>query len=340
MAAQVFESLSTIVLQAVTVATAGISNTIISNITGLILICGTMYFTLMGYMIIGNYVQTPLSHFVKTSLRFGLIVGLVLFTGAYATQIVPALEGFQVALAALFSSSGAPLPAGSTIFTILDDGLEKAVDLALHVQQINRWFFDAFNSGLDVVMIIMILLVSLILFGKAASYIIIAQVMFLIMLAIGPLFILMLLFGGITAQWFDRWFGQTLTYMLQMALVSLVASLCIQIFSNILPSDPTSINFIQYIWLIVQMVAAALVLFVVLDEANSAAGQLAGGISSGAANLIATANAAPKAGRNISKSVKSRASRAGRNTKAAGQSAGRVVKGAYNAVRRNRIRRG
>ena len=335
MSLPLFSSLSESILSSVESVTAGIASGVISDIAAIVGIGGTIYYVVMGYMVIGNYIQSPFSHVIKSMLKFGMITGLVFHSGSYANEIVPAMEGLQVGIVGMFTGAGGHLGHGATVFTLLDDGLDKAFTMSLHVLSIDRWFFDALNSGLDLWLAIFITGSALILFGKAASYIIISQAMFLIMLAIGPLFILMLLFGGLTAQWFDRWFGQAFTYMLQMALVSLVASLATIIFGSLLPSDPASINADQYLWVTVKIMAVAMILYVLIDEANSAAGQLAGGISSASAKLIATASASYKSTANTSKSIKS----AGGKVTSTAATVGNKVRGAYNATRRNNISR-
>lgn len=58
---------------------------------------------------------------------------------------------------------------------------------------------------------------------------IVAKIMLTLMLGIGPFFIAMLMFP-VTAKWFDSWFGQVMTYIMQIALVTTVLGMGMKFF--------------------------------------------------------------------------------------------------------------
>ena len=55
---------------------------------------------------------------------------------------------------------------------------------------------------------------TLLIAVPAGAMIIVAKGMLSIMLGIGPVFIMMLLFGQFTSKWFDSWFAQVITYII------------------------------------------------------------------------------------------------------------------------------
>lgn len=302
MALSLFSALSNNIIDNIKIVTDLISSNIIAQMTGLLLAGGTLYFVLFGFMLMGGYIQQPFSHFIKTVLKFGLIMGVVIGSGHYASSVVPALYSLQYGLAAMFTNQAAVGP-NLSIFNFLDAGLEQTLELIRLVIEADRPWTAIGAAMMDLLIAMIIALSSVILFAIAGGYLIVSQAMFLIMLAIGPIFIAMLLFGGITSQWFDRWFAQTLTYILQLALVSMVALFGVKIFSNLLGENYDALTAIALLGIALQMVVTSLILVKLLAEANNVAGSLAGGISSGAVNLIGIATATAAAAFGGAKSV-------------------------------------
>lgn len=77
---------------------------------------------------------------------------------------------------------------------------------------------------------IIIYAATLIIAIPAGAMVIVSKIMLTVMLGIGPFFIAMLMFP-VTAKWFDSWFGQVMTYILQIALVTTVLGMGMKFFS-------------------------------------------------------------------------------------------------------------
>lgn len=71
---------------------------------------------------------------------------------------------------------------------------------------------------------------TLIIAISAGAMVIVAKIMLALMFGIGPFFIAMLMFPA-TAKWFDSWFGQMMTYLMQIALVTTVLGMGMKFFS-------------------------------------------------------------------------------------------------------------
>ncbi|MFP3758061.1 type IV secretion system protein, partial [Cupriavidus sp. SIMBA_020] len=86
--------------------------------------------------------------------------------------------------------------------------------------EIGMVFWDLLNA-------LIIYAATLIIAIPAGAMVIVAKIMLTLMLGIGPFFIAMLMFP-VTAKWFDSWFGQVMTYIMQIALVTTVLGMGIK----------------------------------------------------------------------------------------------------------------
>lgn len=139
-------------------------------------------------------------------------------------------------------------------------------------------FGEYFNAG--------IIAVATGLLGiPAGGMIVVAKAGLTIMLGIGPFFLIALMWPA-TARFFDSWFGQVMTYVLRIALMAAVVGLAFKGFNALINSvDLDSEQNPLFTSLV--LITFTIVMFWLLGEANSVAGQLAGGISSAAVTLRA-----------------------------------------------------
>lgn len=209
------------------------SSNVITDFIGIFIAGGTLYFLMLGYMIMAGYVQQSAEHTLKIAIKFALIAGLALTPAMYMSNVVTSIQGLESGIAASFSG----LNQGKTenIYQVLDQTFKSGYDLALQlfaqagkrgISEIGIMFFDYFNGAIIYASTILIAL-------PAGAMIIAAKVMLSIVLGIGPFFIAMLMFGQITAKWFDSWFSQIMTYIFQIAMVTAVLSFGMRLFSEI-----------------------------------------------------------------------------------------------------------
>ena len=280
---------------------AFISNTasgVISGVTTTVVSFGTLYFVALGYMIMMGQVQEPAHHFFKNMAKFLLISALALNSATYLAWVVQAIYGLESGLTSLFSSA---LPGGAgTVYDRIDVALSKGLSAA---KLIINGALDQNAIKLPIILYELLIgaivaVSSMAIVLPAGAIIIVAKAMLSVMLGIGPIFIMMLLFGQFTSQWFDRWFGQVMTYVMQIALVTTVLSLGIVIYLSILDTVPFLGSPKQKLdlWKAIEIVITAVVSLALIQQANTVAGQLAGGISSAGITLRQMGNAAKEAG--------------------------------------------
>ncbi len=267
------------------------SGNVISMFIDFFIYGGTLTFVLMGFAIILGYVEAPASNFLKTSGKFLVISGLVLSAPTYMGWVVEALRGLETGVADAFSASGSSTPATS-VYQVLDkavtDGFQIGGDM-LDKMGKRRWyeigmvFWDLLNA-------IIIYAATLIIAIPAGAMVIVSKIMLTVMLGIGPFFIAMLMFP-VTAKWFDSWFGQVMTYILQIALVTTVLGMGMKFFSA-LTAKVLAVTTDHPIATMLEILIVTGVTLFLLQKAFEAAAALAGGMSSAGITLRQVTQAA------------------------------------------------
>ena len=271
------------------------STHVIDDFTLTVTLGGTLYLTMMGYMMITGTIEQPASHFLKTCGKFLLISGLAMNAGTYMSWVVEAMRGLETGVASAFSATG-DSTASTSVFQVVDkamsDGWAIGADMisrmgARQWNEIGMMFFDLLNA-------VIVYAATLIIAVPAGAMIIVAKGMLSIMLGIGPVFIMMLLFGQFTSKWFDSWFAQVITYIMQIALVVTVLSFGITFFSS-LTADILATPADYPISTFLELLVVTVVVLYMMQQANAVAGSLAGGVSSAGLTLrgIASGAASP-----------------------------------------------
>lgn len=267
------------------------SASVINEFTLTIVAFGTLYFVMFGYMMIQGQVESPWSNFMKNCGKFLIISALALNADTYMTWVVEALYGLETGVASAFAAtSGGP---SINVFEVVDkamsDGFQVGADM---ISKMGKRSWHEFGMMLfDLINALIIYCATMLIAVPAGAMIIVAKAMLSIMLGIGPIFILMLLFGQFTSKWFDSWFGQVITYILQIALVSTVLSFGIKFFS-VLVSDVIANPDDNPLSTMLEILVVTIVVFWMLQMANQVAGSLAGGVSSAGLTLRGIASGA------------------------------------------------
>jgi len=197
----------------------------------------------------------------------------------------------ETGVADAFSASGSSTSANS-VYQVLDkavsDGFKIGGDMLDKMGQ-RRWyeigmvFWDLLNS-------VIIYAATLIIAIPAVAMVIVAKIMLTLMLGIGPFFIAMLMFP-VTAKWFDSWFGQVMTYIMQIALVTTVLGMGMKFFSA-LTAKVLAVTADYPIATMLEILIVTGVTLFLLQRAYEAASHLAGGVSSAGITLRQVSQAA------------------------------------------------
>lgn len=262
---------------------------VISIFTVLFIGCAAIHITMMGYSMSLGYIELPFSTFLKTCFKYIFIAALALKADTYMEWVVGSLQSLETGFTSAFAGSGGP---STSVYQVVDAALGKGWGIAADlwekagnrgITEMGTMIGEYFNAA--------IIAVATGLLGvPAGGMIVVAKAALTIMLGIGPLFITLVLWP-VTARFFDSWFGQVMTYILRIALISAVLGLAFKGFDAIINSvDLDSEQNTLFTALII--VSFTAVMFWLLAEANSVAGTLAGGASSAALTLRGMAQGA------------------------------------------------
>ncbi|MFG0865166.1 type IV secretion system protein [Pseudomonas sp. FYR_7] len=268
------------------------AHSVIDNSSGLFVAGGGLFFMILGLLSVGGFIEHPLPHVFKLMLKWVFIGALALNADTYLGWVVEAIRGLEVGLADAFSPNGKGV-AATSVYQVIDramtDGFDIASDLIARagrrgMTEVGMILYDWLIAG---TMIIATFLITL----PAGAIIITAKVLLAFLLGCGPLFIALLLFGQMTSKWFDQWFAQVMTYIIQCAAIMSVLTLGMKFFSTMLADvKPTAGSGLATDML--EILALSGIVLYMVYQAYSLGGQLAGGLSSSAITLRQMAQAA------------------------------------------------
>lgn len=271
----VFQGVGGTIDNATAAFVTNVSSDMISTITPWAVSGAALYFTLYGYLIIAGKVQQPFGDFLVKSTKFALIGALALNAGNYLALIVETLKGLEAALAAAVGSGGA-----DTIYGTLDATLGKGMDIIAECLQNSReagwtepgsaiaWFACAglIAVGLSLVVVV----------GGIA--IVMSTMLLKILFAIGPLFIMTILFP-VTARFFDQWIGYVFNHILIVVLTATVLTLGVMIYDHELAKVTVGTGDQNMALVAFELLIIAGILYALIKGVAGMASALAGGLS-------------------------------------------------------------
>jgi len=271
----------------------------------------TLYIIMYGYMMIFGKVEEPFKTGMVKMGKIIFISMMALNADIYLNWVVAALSGIEAGLTAAFGGGD-----GNTIYATLDSSLSKGLELILKARE------KASNAGWRqigtifgwwlIAILIAIGFGLVVVFGGIA--ILLSTVYLKILFAIGPLFILMLMWP-VTARFFDQWFGFVMNHTLIVALTAVVLTLAVTVFDHeiskvVMDSEQNMLA------IALELLIVAVILYALVKGVIPMAAALAGGLTMG----VMTA-------RSLSGGVRQTANLA----KGAGAGAAAAGKGMYGA---------
>lgn len=281
----------------------------------------TLFLVLYGYMLMMGRIQDAgSSGFIMTG-KVLIISLLALNADIYLNWVVSGLQGVEEGLTSAFGGGG------GTVYETLDNSLSKGLELILQAREkaseaswrqigtIFGWWLIAALIAVGFGLVVV--------FGGIA--ILLSTVYLKILFAIGPLFILMLMWP-VTARFFDQWFGFVINHTIIFALTAVVLTLGVSIYDHqiskvAMDSDQNMLA------VALELLIVAAILYALVKGVMPMAAALAGGLTMG----VMTA-------RSLSGGVKQTADIA----KGAGKGSLAAGKGMYGAGQwaANKLRRG
>lgn len=237
----------------------------------------TIYFAIMGYMMIAGRLQNPAGAVMIQGVKFLVISALALSVSGYNTWVVDVIRGLEDGLAAAFSGTAgaAPMSVYATIDTTLGQGWDIAADL--WEQAGNRGLTEIPMAIGEYVNAIVIGIATLVVGLPAGAMIVVAKATLTLLLGVGPLFVMCLMFP-VTAKWFEQWFAQVMTAIMTIALVAAVAAFMMKIFTAFIGTvDITGEQ--NTLFTALSLSVLSIVILLLLYRVGGLAAGLAGGMS-------------------------------------------------------------
>jgi len=234
----------------------------------------TIYVMVWGYLQLTGQLQEPLVAGLKRIVLLAVVLGVALRLWLYNTVIVDTFYTAPAALAA--SLVGAASPVG-TIDAIWESGGTVA-DFLWNKGGVFGGDFGFYLAGVAV-WLLMGLLCVYTMFLIALSSIASA-----VLLALGPLFVVMLLFNS-TRRFFEAWIAQLATYAFITILTVLLGALLLQIVNSYAAQTAARGAAIVTVDALNMVLVAALV-FLLMRQVMPLAAALGGGLSLSTLGLL------------------------------------------------------
>lgn len=271
----VFQGIGGTIDNATAAFVTNVSSDMIATITPWAISGAALYFTLYGYLIIAGKVQQPFGDFLVKSTKIALIGALALNAGNYLALVVETLTGLEAALEAAVGSGGT-----GTIYGTLDATLGQGMELIAQCMQNAReagWteLTSAYAWYVCAVLIAVGLTLVVVVGGIA---IVMSTMLLKILFAIGPLFIMALLFP-VTARFFDQWIGYVLNHILIVVLTATVLTLGVMIYEHELAKVTVGTGDQNMALIAFELLIIAGILYAIVKGVAGMASALAGGLS-------------------------------------------------------------
>ncbi|HCG7560660.1 TPA: type IV secretion system protein [Vibrio parahaemolyticus] len=182
-----------------------------------------LWIAIWGYLMMYGKVNEPLQEGVFRILRVGFIMTLGLSIGTYSSLVVDVLAKGPEHLASVISGS-----VTGTSASALDSLFSKVFEIAKAAWD-KGGVWDG-NFGMYLITLL-VLLVGSGLTLVVAFNLLLSKIMTTVLLAIGPLFIVMLLFNA-TQRFFESWLGMVMNYGFVLILSASVGQLMIVLAST------------------------------------------------------------------------------------------------------------
>jgi type IV secretion system protein VirB6 len=241
----------------------------------------TIYVMGWGYLHLMGKIEEPIGAGLKRIALVALVLGVGLQLWLYNTVIVDTFYNAPAQLAAAMVGAGDPV---GTIDTIWESGGTVASNLWDKGGVLTDWGFDL--AGAVVYCLVGMLCVY------AMFLIALSSIALAVLLALGPLFVALLLFDA-TRRFFSAWISQLANYALITVLTVMIAALLLHIVQSYAAQTAARGTAILTVDALNMVLVAALV-FLVLRQVMPIASGLAGGSSLHSQGLV---------GRNIARGM-------------------------------------
>lgn len=237
----------------------------------------TIYVLLWGLALWRGLINEPLSDGIGRVLRVVIIGSIAIGAGIYGSRVASFLYNTPAQLASVVV--GGP----SSPQTVMDSSLSTGNDIAGAFMSLVG-FGNGIGASLAAVLsalIVWVFTAVVVLYG--AALIVLSKVILGIVIAIGPLFIALLLFDS-TKRFFESWMGQALNYLFIFMLVAVTVNIMFAMWTPQL--QYALVNNAAGFSALIPMIIVGGAAFIVLMQVPAIASGLAGGVQLGTLGAV------------------------------------------------------
>lgn len=279
-AVNVFEKLFTKIEVAIDTYIVATSADVINFITPIFNNILIIYLALWGIAHIRGSIQEPLKDGIAKFIKIVFVVALALNVGLYCGKIANFLYGAPEQISSVVTGA-------SPSSAILDDLMSKGFELGK-----SAWDEGGVLSNTGMIFIALVVWAATILSVAYAGFLLLfSKLAMVVLLAIGPIFIVFILFPA-TQRFFEMWFGQVVNYGILMILAVALVDLLFAIFGSLLngiTSTTTAASAEIGIIDTIALVIAAVINFLILRQVPQIAMALGGGVALATQGLASAA---------------------------------------------------
>jgi type IV secretion system protein VirB6 len=311
----------------------------------------TIYVMLWGAGIASGQISEPFTDGAKRIIRMCAIIAFALTAGIYQGTVADFFLTAPTAIATEIAAPGSTSTADpASIADVLDESLGRGIEIGNKMWEKGdegNTLLPPSMSGIGFYLLAIITYIGVVVVvAIAAAIVFVAYVALALLLAVGPLFIMMAIFQQ-TQRYFEAWIGQVVNYAILFILVAVCVGLTFTMLESML-TLLVGVSWQESIISALKVLAAAIAIVTVLLQTRSIASGLGGGVALSAQNLagklaggtasFARAAMTGHSGRGVyagaSQQISGQRALGAAGRSAAGSSAGQAVKAGYGRVRR------
>jgi type IV secretion system protein VirB6 len=241
----------------------------------------TIYVILWGAGIASGRINQTFGDGAYRILRICVIVLFALTASNYSEYVTD----FFLTAPSEIAAKMAGAAEGTGIADVIDACLQRGFELGNRVWDYAASKFGLFHFGYIVYffLAIVIYISVCVIVAVATGMIFVAYVATAVLLAVGPLFILLAIFQQ-TQRFFELWLGQLVNYAVLFILVATTVTLCFAVFEKFVGDLPV-LNPGQAIIGMFKVVAGTIAIVAVLLQTQGISSALGGGVALAAQNV-------------------------------------------------------
>jgi type IV secretion system protein VirB6 len=241
----------------------------------------SIYVVLWGAGIASGRINEPFASGAYRIIRICVIIIFALTASSYKEYV----SDFFLTAPSEIAAKMAGASDGQGLADVIDASLNRGIALGDKVWDYASAKFGLFHFGYIIYffLAIVIYMAVCVIVAIATGMIFVAWIATAILIAVGPLFILLATFQT-TQRFFEQWLGQLVNFAVLFILVATTVTLCFAIFEQFIDDIP-KMNPGEAIVSMIKVVVATVAIVSVLLQTRSLASGLAGGISLAAQNL-------------------------------------------------------